>query len=251
MSALLAAWKDLPIRFVGGLGFSNWRRPAHATASPRPTARCSEADAVIAATGLATPPRLAQGAGLDWNQGIAVEATTLRTSDPHLRPGRLRDHRRPAAGSSSPSPARPRPLPRPSRKASPRLRDAARPGAAEDTSAAHEPALMTAPALHASANAPAYTLYADWRSAASFRVRVALAMKVRAEELAHRSRRGRNSTAGLPRAQPAASGIRPWAAAMRPSPSPRHPRIPGGGAPVAALLPKDRRPAPAYARWPA
>ncbi|MEZ5704280.1 MAG: glutathione S-transferase N-terminal domain-containing protein [Burkholderiaceae bacterium] len=42
---------------------------------------------------------------------------------------------------------------------------------------------MTAPAPPQGANAPAYTLYADWRSAASFRVRVALAMKgLQAEE---------------------------------------------------------------------
>jgi len=33
---------------------------------------------VIAATGLQTPGRLAQGAGLDWQNGIAVDLQTLR-----------------------------------------------------------------------------------------------------------------------------------------------------------------------------
>jgi rubredoxin-NAD+ reductase len=38
------------------------------------------ADQVIAAAGLATPSRLAQSAALAWNQGIAVDAATMRTS---------------------------------------------------------------------------------------------------------------------------------------------------------------------------
>jgi rubredoxin-NAD+ reductase len=39
---------------------------------------------VIAAAGLMTPPRLAQSAALAWNNGIAVDATTLRTSDARI-----------------------------------------------------------------------------------------------------------------------------------------------------------------------
>ena len=38
----------------------------------------------IAAAGLMTPPRLAQSAALAWNNGIAVDAATLRTSDPRI-----------------------------------------------------------------------------------------------------------------------------------------------------------------------
>mgnify|MGYP006139451583 CR=1 FL=1 len=42
------------------------------------------ADQVVAAAGLATPPRLAQSAGLAWNQGIAVQPQDLATSDPRI-----------------------------------------------------------------------------------------------------------------------------------------------------------------------
>ena len=42
------------------------------------------ADQVIAATGLQTPGRLAQGAGLAWNNGIAVGRDTLRSSDEYI-----------------------------------------------------------------------------------------------------------------------------------------------------------------------
>ncbi|HEY9095208.1 MAG TPA: FAD-dependent oxidoreductase [Hydrogenophaga sp.] len=81
---LLAAWKDLPIRFVGGAQVQQLEKAGERYRLTTTDGAVFEADAVIAATGLATPPRLAQGAGLDWNQGIAVEATTLRTSDPHI-----------------------------------------------------------------------------------------------------------------------------------------------------------------------
>ena len=43
-----------------------------------------EVDQVVAATGLATPNRLAQSAGLGWNHGIAVDGSTLATSHPHI-----------------------------------------------------------------------------------------------------------------------------------------------------------------------
>ena len=39
---------------------------------------------MVAATGLATPNRLAQSAGLAWNNGIAVDGRTLATSHPHI-----------------------------------------------------------------------------------------------------------------------------------------------------------------------
>lgn len=42
------------------------------------------ADQVIAATGLVTPTRLARSAGLDWHNGIAVDAQTMQTSVPHI-----------------------------------------------------------------------------------------------------------------------------------------------------------------------
>jgi len=39
---------------------------------------------VIAATGLQTPSRLAQSASLAWQNGIAVDPQTLRTSSPAI-----------------------------------------------------------------------------------------------------------------------------------------------------------------------
>jgi rubredoxin-NAD+ reductase len=39
---------------------------------------------VIVAAGLQTPSRLAQSAGLAWQNGIAVEPQTLRTSDERI-----------------------------------------------------------------------------------------------------------------------------------------------------------------------
>ncbi|MGE0099569.1 MAG: FAD-dependent oxidoreductase [Hydrogenophaga sp.] len=81
---LLEAWKDLSIRFVGGVQVAALEQIA---GRYRLTTACGQrfaADQVIAAAGLQTPPRLAQSAGLVWNNGIAVEAGTLRTSDEHI-----------------------------------------------------------------------------------------------------------------------------------------------------------------------
>ena len=79
---VLAAWQDLPIHFVGGVDVASVEKRQ---GRYRVTTACGQrfaADQVIAATGLQTPGRLAQGAGLSWNQGIAVQGPTLRTSDP-------------------------------------------------------------------------------------------------------------------------------------------------------------------------
>lgn len=81
---LLVAWKDLSIRFVGGVQVASLEQVA---GRYRLTTTCGQrfaADQVIAAAGLQTPPRLAQSAGLAWNNGIAVDAATLRTSDPRI-----------------------------------------------------------------------------------------------------------------------------------------------------------------------
>ena len=53
----------------------------------RITTTCGQrfaADQVIAAAGLSTPPRLAQSAGLKWDNGIAVDAANLKTSVEHI-----------------------------------------------------------------------------------------------------------------------------------------------------------------------
>ncbi|WP_246309520.1 FAD-dependent oxidoreductase, partial [Hydrogenophaga aromaticivorans] len=81
---LLGAWQDLPIRFVGGVQVASVEKLGD---SYRITTVCGQkfvADQVIAAAGLMTPPRLAQSAALDWNNGIAVDAATLRTSDERI-----------------------------------------------------------------------------------------------------------------------------------------------------------------------
>ncbi len=81
---LLDAWKDLSIRFVGGVQVASLEQVA---GRYRLTTTCGQrfaADQVIAAAGLQTPPRLAQSAGLAWHNGIAVDAATLRTSDPRI-----------------------------------------------------------------------------------------------------------------------------------------------------------------------
>ncbi len=81
---LLEAWKDLAIRFVGGVQVAQLERIGERY---RLTTACGQrfaADQVVAAAGLQTPPRLAQSAGLDWNNGIAVDAATLRTSDARI-----------------------------------------------------------------------------------------------------------------------------------------------------------------------
>ncbi|MBK6556328.1 MAG: FAD-dependent oxidoreductase [Comamonadaceae bacterium] len=53
----------------------------------RITTECGQhfaADQVIVAAGLQTPSRLAQSAGLAWQNGIAVEPQTLRTSEERI-----------------------------------------------------------------------------------------------------------------------------------------------------------------------
>ncbi|MDB5775368.1 MAG: putative rubredoxin pyridine nucleotide-disulfide oxidoreductase [Herbaspirillum sp.] len=79
---LLAAWRGLPLDFIG-----NARIAEIADAGPGAPRRISledgrmfEAEQVLAATGLHTPSRLARSAGLDWNDGIAVDAVGLRTN---------------------------------------------------------------------------------------------------------------------------------------------------------------------------
>ena len=88
---LLAAWKDLPgqpIAFVGGVSIAGVENTELGGQTCRVVrTACGqhfEVDQVIAATGLATPNRLAHSAGLAWNHGIAVDGRTLATSHPHI-----------------------------------------------------------------------------------------------------------------------------------------------------------------------
>jgi rubredoxin-NAD+ reductase len=81
---LLQAWQDLPIRFMGGVQVTALEKQGGRFSLRTRCGQRLEADLVIAATGLQTPGRLAQGAGLAWEHGIAVDAATLRTSDAHI-----------------------------------------------------------------------------------------------------------------------------------------------------------------------
>lgn len=81
---VLKAWQNLPIRFVGGVKVAVVEKVGQRI---RVTTECGQhfdADQVIAATGLQTPSRLAQSASLAWQNGIAVDPQTLRTSNPAI-----------------------------------------------------------------------------------------------------------------------------------------------------------------------
>ena len=88
---LQQAWANLPLRFIGGVqiatvtGLAPYPHAARAGPSNQKqiTTQCGQGftvDHVIVAAGLQTPNRLAQSAGLAWNNGIDVEPETLATS---------------------------------------------------------------------------------------------------------------------------------------------------------------------------
>ena len=81
---LLDAWKALPITFVGGVKVAGVDKVGLRYRVTTTCGQVLEADQVVAATGLVTPSRLASSAALAWEQGIAVDAATLRTSDPRI-----------------------------------------------------------------------------------------------------------------------------------------------------------------------
>ena len=81
---LLAAWSGLPIHFMGAVQVQDLQRQGDQYRLTTSDGQIVLADQVIAATGLVTPTRLARSAGLDWQNGIAVDAQTLQTSVPHI-----------------------------------------------------------------------------------------------------------------------------------------------------------------------
>lgn len=80
----LQAWRDLPIRFIGGMGVSAVEETDSHKRLHLSNGEMLLVDQVIAATGLTTPNRLATSAGLALNQGIAVDPVTLATSHPRI-----------------------------------------------------------------------------------------------------------------------------------------------------------------------
>lgn len=83
-SRLLAAWQALPLRFVGGVTVAGVVKSVNGYRVSTACGQEFNAGQVIAATGLRTPGRLARSACLAWQDGIAVDADTLRTSSPQI-----------------------------------------------------------------------------------------------------------------------------------------------------------------------
>jgi len=82
---LLAAWQDLPLRFVGEVAVASVERCDGMICVTTACGQTFEADQVIAATGLQTPSRLAHSANLAFDAGgVVVDSATLRSSDPHI-----------------------------------------------------------------------------------------------------------------------------------------------------------------------
>ena len=81
---LLAAWRGLPLRFVGGVRIGSVNRSGTVCSVHGEDGQRFDAEHIIAATGLQTPSRLARSAGLTWHNGIAVDAKTLSTNVPNI-----------------------------------------------------------------------------------------------------------------------------------------------------------------------
>ncbi len=77
---LLAAWSGLPLKFVGGVRIASVTRDGTTCSVRCEDGQIFDAEHIVAATGLQTPPRLAHSAGLAWDNGIAVDPQTLRTN---------------------------------------------------------------------------------------------------------------------------------------------------------------------------
>lgn len=89
-ACLLAAWKAIPINFVGGIQVSRVAKAPEAAGGNSVktiTTECGQTftvDHLVVAAGLQTPSRLADSAGLAWHNGIDVQADTLATSVPGI-----------------------------------------------------------------------------------------------------------------------------------------------------------------------
>lgn len=77
---LLEAWSPLAMEFIGGTRIKSVRKSGEQLTVVTESGVRLCVDHVLAATGLQTPSRLALSAGLQWNNGIAVQAADLRTS---------------------------------------------------------------------------------------------------------------------------------------------------------------------------
>ncbi len=81
---LTRAWQGLPIEFSGSVHVSAVQRQGEQSSVLAEDGRQWLADQVIVAIGLQTSNRLAQSAGLEWNNGVAVQPDSLRTNVPNI-----------------------------------------------------------------------------------------------------------------------------------------------------------------------
>lgn len=77
---LVAAWSKLPISFLGGTKVKSLVREEAGITVETDAGFTVKADLVLSATGLQTPSRLADSAGLAWHNGIAVDSLSLATN---------------------------------------------------------------------------------------------------------------------------------------------------------------------------
>ena len=81
---LLQAWSKLPITFIGRTSIKSVASEGQGVAVETDAGFSIKADHVLSATGLQTPSRLAESAGLQWNNGIAVDPMSLATNVPNV-----------------------------------------------------------------------------------------------------------------------------------------------------------------------
>jgi rubredoxin---NAD+ reductase len=82
---LMNAWAALPIQFIGNAEVMAVVRTAEEKFKVSFShGGTKTVDAIVVAIGLQTSDRLARTAGLTWNNGIAVDQTTLQTSAPDV-----------------------------------------------------------------------------------------------------------------------------------------------------------------------
>ncbi|GLK79146.1 FAD-dependent oxidoreductase [Methylopila turkensis] len=81
---LAAGFSKIGVRFLGGRAVGKVERIDERLRLTLASGETVEADQIVAATGLATEPRLARSGGLAFDRGIVVDPKTMRTSAEHV-----------------------------------------------------------------------------------------------------------------------------------------------------------------------
>ena len=81
---LAAGLGRIGVRFLGGRAVAKVERAAGGLRLTTASGETIEADQIVAATGLATEPRLSRSGGLAFDRGIVVDPATMRTSAPNV-----------------------------------------------------------------------------------------------------------------------------------------------------------------------